>query len=193
VPAQRAGWWERFSNHPVAFGATPPRRGGEDSIAVGAASPCQGQDPVAFARRRLILQGFAAGACLLVVRPAAAASADLAVALRETFGDRPITPGRVTLELPRLAENGNVVPVTVSVDSPMTEQDYVKAIHLFAEHNPLPRMLEVYLGPHNGRARIASRIRIATSQQIRAVAVMSDETLWSAAVDVEVTVAGCGT
>ena len=114
-------------------------------------------------------------------------------ARRETFGDaRPITPGRVKLELPRLAENGNVVPVTVTVDSAMTAQDYVKSIHLFAEKNPLPRVLEVQLGPYNGRARISSRIRMATSQQIRAIAVMSDGTLWSAAVDIEVTVAGCG-
>jgi sulfur-oxidizing protein SoxY len=146
-----------------------------------------------FLGRRTILRGLGAGACLLVVRPAGAAPEDLAVALRDTFGERPITPGRVALELPRLAENGNVVPVTVTVDSPMTEQDHVRAIHLFAEHNPLPRMLEIHLGPHNGRARIASRIRIATSQQIRAIAVMSDDTLWSAAVEVEVTVAGCGT
>ena len=142
--------------------------------------------------RRLVLRAIAAGVCLLVVRAAAATPEDLAAALRETFGDRTITPGRVKLELPRLAENGNVVPVTVTVDSPMTAQDYVKSIHLFAEKNPLPRMLEVQLGPHNGRARIASRIRIATSQQIRAIAVMSDDTVWSQGVDVEVTVAGCG-
>src|SRR6185295_8903165 len=116
----------------------------------------------------------------------------LAAALRETFGEAPITPGKVVLELPRLAENGNVVPVTVTVDSPMTEQDYVKSIHLFAEQNPLPRILEVELGPHNGRARVSSRIRVATSQQIHAIAVMSDATLWSAAVDIEVTVSGCG-
>ena len=116
----------------------------------------------------------------------------MAAALRDTFGTRPITPGKVTLELPKLAENGAVVPVTVVVDSPMTERDFVRSIHLFAEKNPLPRMLEVQLGPHNGRARVASRIRIADSQQITAVAVLSDETLWSAAVHVEVTVAGCG-
>ena len=129
---------------------------------------------------------------MLVVRPSAATPESLAAALRETFGDTPVTAGRVVLELPRLAENGNVVPVTVTVDSPMTAQDYVKSIHLFAEQNPLPRILDVELGPHNGRARVSSRIRVATSQQIRAVAVMSDETLWSAAVDIEVTVSGCG-
>jgi len=142
--------------------------------------------------RRRVLGALAAGACLLIVKPARATPEELAAALREDFGARPITPGKVTLELPKLAENGAVVPVTVIVDSPMTERDYVKSIHLFAEKNPLPRILEVQLGPHNGKARVASRIRIADSQQITAVAVLSNDTLWSAAVQVEVTVSGCG-
>ena len=134
----------------------------------------------------------AAGACLLVVRPAAATPESLAAALRETFGDRPITPNRVKLELPRLAENGNVVPVTVTVDSPMTEQDYCERIYIFSELNPLPRVLEVRLGPYNGRARISSRIRVGTSQKMSAVAVMNDGSIWSAAVDIDVIVSGCG-
>jgi sulfur-oxidizing protein SoxY len=129
---------------------------------------------------------------LVVVRPVLATPEELVAALRETFGDRPITPGRVALELPKLAENGAVVPTTVSVDSPMTERDYVKAIHLFAEKNPLPRVLEMHLGPYNGKARVMTRIRVAESQNITAVAVMSDESLWSASVQVEVTVTGCG-
>jgi sulfur-oxidizing protein SoxY len=141
--------------------------------------------------RRRALHAIAGGACLLVVRPATAAPEDLAAALRELFGDRPITPGRIKLEIPRLAENGNIVPVTITVDSPMTEPDYVKSIHLFAQSNPLPRILDVELGPRNGRARVATRIRLAVSQQVRAVAVMSDGTLWSTAADVEVTVGGC--
>lgn len=114
-------------------------------------------------------------------------------ALRESFGDRPITPGKVKLELPKLAETGNVVPVSVEVDSPMTPEHYVKRIHLFAQKNPLPHILEVELGPYNGRARVSSRIRLASSQQVTAVALLSDESLWSAAVDIEVTVSGCGT
>lgn len=125
------------------------------------------------------------------MRPAAATPEELAAALRETFGDRPISPGRIKLEIPRLAENGNIVPVAIAVDSPMTAEDYVQSIHLFAERNPLPRILEVELGPHNGRARVGTRIRLAVSQQVRAVAVMSDGTLWSTAADVEVTVGGC--
>ena len=141
--------------------------------------------------RRRALQTIAAGACLLVVPRAAATPEDLAAALRETFGERPIRPGKVKLEIPRLAENGSIVPVTVSVDSPMTAQDYVKRIHLFCESNPQPRVVDIELGPYNGRARVSTRIRVAVSQQVHAVAVMSDESLWSAAVDVEVTVGGC--
>jgi len=141
--------------------------------------------------RRRALSAIGAGACLLFVRPAAATPEELAAALHETFGDRAITPGRVKLDIPRLAENGNLVPVIVSVDSPMNEQDYVASLHLFAERNPLPRILDVELGPLNGRARITTRIRLAVSQQVHAVAVMSDGTLWSAAADVEVTVGGC--
>jgi len=141
--------------------------------------------------RRRALRAIGAGACLLIVRPAAATPEELAAALRETFGDRPITPGQVKLDIPRLAENGNLVPVTISVESPMSEQDYVASLHLFAERNPLPRILDVQLGPLNGRARITTRIRLAVSQQVRAVAVMNDGTLWSAAADVEVTVGGC--
>lgn len=140
--------------------------------------------------RRRALGALAAGVCWLVARPAAATPEELAAALREMFGERAITPGKVKLEVPRLAENGNIVPVTVSVDSPMTAQDYVASLHLFTERNPQPRVLDVQLGPDNGRARVATRIRVAISQQVHAVAVMSDGTLWSAAVEVEVTVGG---
>ena len=142
--------------------------------------------------RRRALRVLAAGACFLITRPATATPDELTVALRDTFGERSITRGRVKLEMPRLAENGSVVPVTVSVESPMTQRDYVKSIHLFAEKNHVPRILEVQLGPHNGRAVLSSRVRVATSQQITAVAVMSDDTLWSAAVDVEVVTSECG-
>ncbi len=133
----------------------------------------------------------AAVPCLLLVQPAQATPEELAKALRETFGDRKLQPGRVTLELPRLAENGNVVPVKVSVESPMTESDHVRTIHLFSEQNPLPRILEMRLGPHNGRAVVSARIRMAGTQQVLAVAEMSDGSLWSAAVDIDVTVSSC--
>jgi len=141
-------------------------------------------------RRALALLAGAAG--LLIVRPAVATPQVLAEVLAQLFGARTVSPGKVALELPKLAENGAVVPVTVSVDSPMTEQEHVRRIHLFAEKNPQPRVLDVELSPANGRARVSSRIRIADSQQILAIAELSDGSLWSAAVHVEITVAGCG-
>ena len=147
--------------------------------------------PLPHAGRRSALRALAAGACLLIVRPAAATPEELAVAIRELFGERTINPGRINLEVPRLAENGNIVPITVTVDSPMTEQDYVKSIHLFAESNPQPRIVDVELGPHNGRPRVATRVRVAISQHLHAIAVMSDGSLWSTAVEIEVTVGGC--
>jgi sulfur-oxidizing protein SoxY len=147
--------------------------------------------PSAQPGRRRVLRALAGGACMLVVRPARATPEELAQVLRDLFGERPITPGRIKLEVPRLAENGNIVPVTVTVESPLTEQDYVKSIHLFAESNPQTRMLDAMLGPYSGRARVSTRVRVAISQHLHAVAVMSDDSLWSTAVEVEVTVGGC--
>lgn len=142
--------------------------------------------------RRRALGAIAAGACLVWMRPAKATPESLAVELRGLFGERTIKPGRVKLEMPRLAENGNVVPVTVRVESPMTEQDHVRAIFLFAEQNPLPTIFEVRLSPRNGRAVVSSRVRVATSQTILAVAELSDGSLWSGTTEIEVTVSGCG-
>lgn len=144
------------------------------------------------AGRRRALGLMAGGVGLLLIRPARATPEELAAVLRELFGDKPITPGKVKLELPRLAENGAVVPVTVSVDSPMSEQDHVTRISLFAEKNPQPRIFDAQLSPRSGRAYVASRIRIADSQQILAVATLSDGSLWSTGAQVEITVAGCG-
>jgi sulfur-oxidizing protein SoxY len=144
------------------------------------------------ASRRRALQTLAAGICVLITRPAVATPDELVFALRDTFGERPINRGRVKLEIPRLAENGSVVPVTLSVYSPMTQQDYVKSIHLFAEKNHLPRILEMQLGPYNGKAVVSSRVRVATSQQLMVVAVLSDDSLWSAAADIEVVTSECG-
>ena len=129
---------------------------------------------------------------LLPISNARAAPQDMALALKRAFGERPIQEGRVNLDLPKLAENGNVVPVTVSIESPMTAQDHVQAIHLFSEKNPLPDVAEFRLGPHNGKARVSTRVRLAETQRVMAVAVLSDGSLWSATVEVVVTITGCG-
>jgi sulfur-oxidizing protein SoxY len=144
------------------------------------------------ASRRRALGVLLAGASILVVRPATATPDELTAAMRETFGERSIARGKVKLTMPRLAENGSVVPVTVSVDSPMTPHDYVKSVYLFAEKNHIPRILDAQFGPYNGKAVLTSRVRVATSQQITAVAALSDDSLWSDAVDVEVVTSDCG-
>jgi sulfur-oxidizing protein SoxY len=95
------------------------------------------------------------------------------------------------LEVPPLIENGNSVVLTVSVDSPMTASEHVKAIHVFAPENPLPNMVSVYLGPRSGRARFTTRVRVAASQTLHAVAQLSDGSFWSDSVAVVVTLAAC--
>jgi sulfur-oxidizing protein SoxY len=112
-------------------------------------------------------------------------------AIRKVVGEAPLRKGKVRLDLPPLIENGNTVPMTVSVDSPMTEADHVKAIHVFNEKNPQPNVLSVRLGPRAGKAAISSRIRLADSQTVTAIAEMSDGSFWSDEADVVVTLAAC--
>ena len=142
--------------------------------------------------RRRLLQASGAALLLLNIRPVIATPENLAAAIKRTFGDRRIQPGRVKIEIPQIAENGNVVPVTIDVESAMAADDYVKRIHLFSEHNPLPDIVEFELGPHNGKARVSTRIRLAKSQNVLAIAMLNDDTLWSARALIEVTVSGCG-
>jgi sulfur-oxidizing protein SoxY len=141
-------------------------------------------------RRRWLL---AAGGAVawLHVRPAAAAPAELQAAIDAYTGGAPVRPGRVALEIAALVENGNVVPVTVAVDSPMTTADHVTRIALFNERNPERDVARFRLGPRTGRARVSTRIRLATSQRLVAVAALADGTWWSGATDVVVTLAAC--
>jgi sulfur-oxidizing protein SoxY len=99
--------------------------------------------------------------------------------------------GKVTLTLPQLADNGNSVPIRIVVDSPMTEADHVKSIHLFSERNPVSNMANFYLGPRAGKAEIESRVRLAGSQKVTAVAAMSDGTFWYDAAPIVVTLSAC--
>jgi sulfur-oxidizing protein SoxY len=137
-------------------------------------------------RRQLLLAGMA-----LLARPAHATAQELAAVIDRFAGGAPVRTGRVTLEIAPLVENGNTVPVTVSVDSAMSAADHVVAIAIFNERNPQREVAVFSLGPRAGRARVASRIRLATSQQLVAVAKMSDGSFWSHSVDVVVTLAAC--
>jgi len=103
----------------------------------------------------------------------------------------PARPGRVKLEMPLLADNGHAVSLRVSVESPMTEADHVRAIHVFTEKNPQPEVVSFYLGPRAGRASVATRIRLADTQTVVAISELSDGSFWSARADVVVTLAAC--
>jgi sulfur-oxidizing protein SoxY len=128
---------------------------------------------------------------IVTLRPAQATPATLATAIRNIVGTAPVRTGKVKLDIPPLVENGNTVPMTVSVESPMKSDDYVKSIHVFNEKNPQPNIGNFYLGPRAGRAQIATRIRLADSQKITAIAQLSDGSFWSATADVVVTLAAC--
>jgi sulfur-oxidizing protein SoxY len=128
---------------------------------------------------------------LLAIKPTWATPAMMRAAIRKVVGEAPLRKGKVRLDLPPLIENGNAVPMTVSVDSPMTEADHVKAIHVFNEKNPQPNVLSIRLGPRAGKAAISSRIRLADSQTVTAIAEMSDGSFWSDEADVVVTLAAC--
>jgi sulfur-oxidizing protein SoxY len=128
---------------------------------------------------------------IVTVRPAAATPAMLASAIRNVVGEADVHAGKVKLDIPPLVENGNTVPMTVSVASPMTEHDYVKSIHVFNEKNPQPNIGNFYLGPQAGRAQVSTRIRLADSQKVTAIAQLSDGSFWSTNVDIVVTLAAC--
>jgi len=137
---------------------------------------------------------FVVGAALVSVLPFASAHATseaMAAAIKEVVGEGILREGRVKLDLPPLVENGNVVPLTVSVESPMTAADHVKAIHVFNEKNPQPHVFSARLGSRNGKAVIGTRIKLADSQKIIAIAETSSGAFWSASADVIVTLAAC--
>jgi len=147
-------------------------------------------------RRRVVIAGgaIAGGLALASAReidPARATPASLRAAIDAVVGSADVRDGRVTLEVPPLVENGNTVPITVSVASAMTDADHVTAIHVFNEKNPQPHVVDIRLGPRAGRASLSTRIRLSDSQKVVAIARMSDGSFWSASADVVVTLAAC--
>lgn len=140
----------------------------------------------ALPRRTLLAAGLS-----LVLSPARATRAELQAAIQAFAAG--VTPqrGRIALEIAPLVENGNAVPLTVTVDSPMTREQHVREIALYTELNPQCEVARYRLGPHNGQAQVATRIRLATSQQLVALARLSDSSVWISSVDVVVTLAAC--
>ncbi|MFQ3622453.1 MAG: thiosulfate oxidation carrier protein SoxY [Acetobacteraceae bacterium] len=145
--------------------------------------------------RRAALAG-TAGAVVAVALSPKPASASLQpatqAAIRSAVGERPMTEGRITLRVPAIAENGNTVPLTVLVESPMTAADHVKAVHLFADRNPTPDIASFRFTPSCGRAEASTRIRLGETQDVIAVAEMSDGTVFVGRQEVKVTIGGCG-
>ena len=112
-------------------------------------------------------------------------------AIQKITGNVKIQEGRVTLTIPPLIENGNLVVLKVSVESPMTANDYVKAIHVIAEGNPLPNIFTAYLTPRSGAANITTRVRLADSQRVWAIAQMSNGSFWQGSAETLVTLSAC--
>lgn len=114
--------------------------------------------------------------------------------VKRLFAGRPIKDGAsvIKLDLPLIAENGAVVPVTVEVTSPQTAQSYVKSIYIIADKNRRPLNAKFNLTPATGLAYVGTNLRLGESTDVRAVAEMSDGTLLAAKREVKVTVGGCG-
>ena len=147
-------------------------------------------------REFLVLAGASLGAATtaqaqLDPNLAAQRKAAFQAALRKVVGDAQVRSGRVKLQLPPLIDNGNSVLLSVVVESPMTAADHVKTIHVLTEKNPLPDVVSVNLGPRAGRASVSTRVRLADTQTVLAIAEMSDGSFWSDSAEVIVTLSAC--
>ncbi len=151
-------------------------------------------DTLATPTRRGMLALAAGGVAIsLLPRPASAQlAAPTQAAIDRIRGNRTPEESRVTLRLPPIAENGNTVPLTVSVESPMTAADHVKTIYVFADKNPTPDVAIFHLTPAMGRASADTRIRLGQTQDVVAIAEMNDGKLFMTRAEVKVTIGGCG-
>ena len=135
---------------------------------------------------------FTAVATSLFPKTADAAMADVDAAIKALIGSTETMAGRITVELPQIAENGNTVPIGFEVESPMTDSDYVKSVHVFAEKNPFPDVATFRFTPASARAKVSTRMRLAKTQNVIVVAQMSDGSVYMAKTEVKVTIGGCG-
>lgn len=142
--------------------------------------------------RRSTITAVAAFASLLGSRLAFADEKAVAAEIRKLYGDKAMAEGKIKLDVPEIAENGLVVPVNVEIDSPMTDADYVKAVHIYADGNPQPGIVTYHFTPACGKASAATRMRLAQTQNIVCVAEMSNGALHMAKANIKVTIGGCG-
>jgi len=143
-------------------------------------------------RETLKLAGLAGLGFLVGPGSAAATPEEVTAAIAKIYGDKKFASGKIKLDVPEIAENGLVVPINVEVESPMTEADYVKAVHVFAEGNPLPNVISYKFTPACGKASASARMRLAQTQDIICIAEMSNGSLHMTKSQVKVTIGGCG-
>ncbi len=149
-------------------------------------------EPAHSRRQALKFAAAAAFAAVLAPRMVHATEAQVADELKKLFGGKTMAEGKVKLDVPEIAENGLVVPLNVDVDSAMTDKDFVKSVHIFADGNPQPQVVSYHFTPESGRAAASIRMRLAQTQNVIAVAEMSDGSLYSTKAQVKVTIGGCG-
>lgn len=143
-------------------------------------------------RETFTLAAIASLAAVLAPRMSFADEKAVAAEIAKLYGDKKLDSGKIKLDVPEIAENGLVVPINVEVDSPMTDADYVKAVHVFADGNPLPGVVTYRFTPACGKASASSRMRLAQTQNIVCVAEMSNGALYTTKSNVKVTIGGCG-
>lgn len=143
-------------------------------------------------RQALLLGGSALAVVALNVAPAPAQGNGIDEQIAKFTGGQKPEEGRVALELPEIAENGNTVPISVKVDSPMTEDDYVKRVMVLADANPRPGVAVFHFTPAAGVAEAATRMRLAKTQNVLAIAEMSNGKYFLGKREVKVTIGGCG-
>lgn len=142
-------------------------------------------------RRQFVCAISSLAAAPWIPAPASAQPDPFAPLIAAFTGGAPVKQGRVTLEIPSLADNGNSVPLRIGVDSAMSIADHVKRITVLSEKNPRPVIATFYLGPRSGRALIDTRVRLNGAQRLMAIAQLSDGTYWSGYADVIVTSSAC--
>jgi sulfur-oxidizing protein SoxY len=145
-------------------------------------------------RREVLALGAGTAALAMVgeMRPAAATAQEAADTIAKFTGGKTAEKGKITIDLPEIAENGNTVPLTITVESPMTADDHVSDIIVVAEGNPRPGLATFHLSPLSGRAEAATRIRLAATQNIVVVAKTSKGQFFTEQKPVKVTIGGCG-
>jgi sulfur-oxidizing protein SoxY len=142
-------------------------------------------------RQTLTLGGCALALAVTGIKPAMAANDHKEIIAKFT-GGKPATEGKIGLDLPEIAENGNTVPLTLTVESPMTKDNYVKRVLVVADGNPRSPVATFHFSPSSGVAEASTRMRLAKTQNVIAVAEMSDGSFYTATKQVKVTIGGCG-